>query len=306
MAAGVGGCGSDGAAPTAARHQSRGPPRPPPVPSHRGPIALSSLRGRIAYTHANQVWVARADGSDAHPVTRGRGPKFDPSWAPGGREIVYRDSRHGINRNDEIYVIGSDGGHPRNITRSPENEWSPAWSPDGGLIAYFAGEVWAMRPDGTHAHAITRVEGEYPAWSSDGTRLAFMSAEPNARGIDPNYDVFVVNRDGSRLRQLTTWPGEDGYPAWSPDGRRIAFSSTHGSPGPTRYLLYVMNADGSHKRRIARGMLGAYPVWSPDGRAILFTGGPPNHAGNRLWVVRPDGSGLRRLPLKGWLVDWSG
>jgi TolB protein len=309
------GCGG-GPARQSARHAQRHAPAQRQAPTHRQahaqrtryasrhPIALSSLHGQIAYSHANQIWIARADGSHARPLTGGRGPKIDPSWAPGGHQIAYRDSRHGFNRNDELYVIDADGRRAMNITRSPENEWSPSWSPDGGLIAYYSGELWAMRPDGTHAHAITDVEGEYPAWSPDGTKLAFMSGAPDARGIDPNYDVFVVNRDGSGLRRLTDWPGEDGYPAWSPDGKRIAFSSTHGGPGPLRYLLYVMNADGSDKRRVAHGMLGAYPVWSPDGREILFTGGPLHHPGNRLWVVRPNGSGLRRLPLEGWLVDW--
>jgi dipeptidyl aminopeptidase/acylaminoacyl peptidase len=210
------GCGGGSAAPTAGHRAHRSAPRAH-FRSHTGVasrgrrIAPSSLRGRIAYTHANQIWVANADGSRPRRVTRGRGPKLDPSWAPGGHEIVYRDSRHGSNRNDEIYLIGSDGRNARNLTRSPENEWSPSWSPGGRLIAYYSGELWAMRPDGAHTHAITEVEGEYPAWSADGRRLAFMSAEPNARGIDPNYDVFVVNRDGSNLRQLTHWPGEDGW-----------------------------------------------------------------------------------------------
>jgi TolB protein len=308
----IGACGGGGATRNrpAASHAdlSRRPDRTQSAPARAAsghPIALASLHGWIAYSHANQVWVAHADGSHPRQVTSGDGPKFDPSWGPDGHEIAYRDSRHGINQNDEIYVIGSEGRNARNLTRSPENEWSPSWSPDGRLVAYFSGELWAMRPDGSDPHAITKVEGEYPAWSPDGRKLAFMSAEPNARGIDPNYDVFVVNRDGSGLRQLTSWPGEDGWPAWSPDGKRIAFCSTHGWPaGPTRYALWVMNADGSYKRRLARGMLGAYPVWSPDGKEILFTGGPPNDADNNLWVVRPDGSGPRRVPLKGWLVDW--
>jgi hypothetical protein len=58
--------------------------------------------------------------------------------------------------------------------------------------------------------------------------LAFAGvAEPNAGSSDPNYDVFVVNRNGSGLRQLTSWPGEDGTPVWSPDGKWIAFTTTH-------------------------------------------------------------------------------
>lgn len=232
-------------------------------------------------------------------MTHRRGPEFDPSWSPDGKQIAYRDSRRGINNNDEIYVMDADGRRARNVTHSPGNEWSPSWSPDGQLIAYYDGQLYAMRPDGSGKHMITRVEGEYPSWSRDGQRVAFMSAEPDARGNDPNYDVFVVGRDGKGLRQLTDWPGEDGWPTWSPDGKWIAFSSTHGSE-PGRFRLYVMRSDGSQKRLLATGAAGDFPVWSPDGKAIMFSGGDGEH----LRVVRPDGTGLRRLRATGWLPDW--
>jgi TolB protein len=268
-----------------------------PAEKHRvrGPIALASLRGHIVYSHGGDVWVARADGTHARRVTHRRGDEFDPSWSPDGNRIAYRDSRRGINRNDEIYVAGADGAHARDVTRTPYNEWSPSWSPDGRLIAFYSGQLFVMRPDGTHARAVSSVEGEYPAWSPDGRRIAFMSAQPDARGSDPDYDVVVVNRDGSGLRRLTDWPREDGWPAWSPDGRSIAFTSTHGAAG--RQRLWVMAADGSHKRLLAPG---AFPVWAPDGSVILFS------EGDRLRVIRPDGSGLRELPIRGWLADWHG
>jgi Tol biopolymer transport system component len=298
---GVGGCGSSREdAPTSrAPKRDQSPSRGARQGASSRPIALSSLHGRIAYSLGDDVWVANANGMGARRLTRRRGPEFDPSWSPDGRRIAYRDSRHGINRNDEIYVINADGTHARNLTRSPYNEWSPSWSSDGELIAFYSAELYVMRPDGTRARPITRVEGEYPSWSADGQRIAFMSAQPGARGGDPNYDVFVANRDGSGLRQLTDWPGEDGWPAWSPDGSSIAFSTTHGPDGRGRYRLYVMDADGSHKRLITRGVSGGFPVWSPDGNAIMFSDDE-----DHLWVARPDGSGLRKLRIKGWLVDW--
>jgi TolB protein len=253
----------------------------------------------VVFSRRGDVWSANADGSGLRRLTFGRGPEFDPSWSPDGSRIVYRDSRRGINVNDEIDVMGADGSHRRNLTRSPYNEWSPAWSPDGRLIAFYSGELFVMRPDGSGQRAITSIEGEYPAWSADGRRVAFMSAQPDARGSNPNYDVFVVDPDGNGLRQLTDWPGEDGWPAWSPDGRWIAFTTTH-DVRAGKYDVWVMRADGSAKRRVAPG---SFQVWSPDGRFLMFSTGGAEES-NGLSVARPDGSGLRRWPISGWLADW--
>jgi TolB protein len=268
--------------------------------------------GRIAFGRAGDIWTARADGSHPRRLTSGRGPEEDPSWSPDGRRLVYRDSRRGFNLNDEIYVMDRDGSHSRNLTRSPRtNDWGPAWSPDGTLIAFnSATRLYVMRPDGTGRRRVTDAEAEYPAWSPDGTRLAFMSMQPHATGGDPNYDVFVVNLDGTGLRQLTDWPGEDGWPAWSPDGRLIAYTTSQDSEGQFEgrgpYLdVYVMRADGTAKRRVVRGIWGAYPGWSPDGRSIVFTGSPLSGFHEHLWVVRPDGTGQRRLRLAGALPDWA-
>jgi Tol biopolymer transport system component len=274
------------------------PRRAHPLRPESAPIALSSLPGHIAFSHGNDVWAAAADGSHAARLTSRPGPEFDPSWSPHGSRIVYRDSRRGINANDELYVMTSDGSQQRNLTRSPGNEWSPSWSPDGKLIAFYAGELYVIRPDGTRRHRITKVEGEYPAWSPDGKRLAFMSAEENAHGANPNYDVFVVNRDGTGLRQLTDWPGEDGWPSWSPDGKSIAFTTTHKVFRGGR-AVWVMRTDGSGKHLVA---FGEFPVWSPYGGVIMFStsGGA---TGDHLRVVRPDGTGVRKLPIRGWLPD---
>src|SRR6266487_2191196 len=139
---------------------------------------------------------------------------------------------------------------------------------------------------------------EYPAWSPDGTKLAFMGQTPEG---SENYEIYVVNADGTGLRRLTRSPGPDGWPAWSPDRRQILFASvrddcayshaagckTTGDIGPY-HTLYVMHADGSHQARVS-DVFGQIADWAPDGRYIVFEGR------DGLSIIRADGSDLTML-----------
>jgi Tol biopolymer transport system component len=144
----------------------------------------------------------------------------------------------------------------------------------------------------THARrplVATRAFEHSPAFSPDGTRLAFV------RESGGNAEIYVANADGSQPRRLTTSPGADYNPAWSPDGTRIAFASNRGG----LFKIYVMRADGGGVRLVAPRRSsggGSYtPAWSPDGRRLAFSSSAttPNNA--EIYIVHPDGSGLRRL-----------
>ena len=126
-----------------------------------------------------------------------------------------------------------------------------------------------------------------PAWSPDGKQIAYYSEV----GGKP-ADLFVMDADGSKSRQLTKTDEAEGYPAWSPDGREIAFES-HTPDG--NFDVYVMNADGSNIRRLTRDpRRDVAPAWSPDGRRIAFMSDRGGREFNLYWM-NADGMGVEQL-----------
>lgn len=135
--------------------------------------------------------------------------------------------------------------------------------------------------------------GHDPAVSPDGERIAFVG-----RGENWNWDIFVVNRDGSGLQRLTSGPEAEDQPAWSPDGTRIVFRSNRESASD----IWVMRADGGEPTNLTRNhwRFGAHtshsPAWATNGR-IVFADGDMSTQPFR-GVIRsmaPDGSDWRLL-----------
>ena len=266
------------------------------VPEGSGWGAVWSPDGtRIAFTGAPP---SGADGPDTASVIsvvgaydgsdpRNLGVGHSPAWSPDGTRIVFSRSREG---SDEVLVVDADGTDRRMLAAGKD----PAWSPDATRIAFTRAvegvdAVFLIDSDGTGERSLAH--GGRPAWSPDGMEIAF------TRAVDGGDDLFVMNSDGSDQRQLTHADGNDRNPAWSPDGERIAFDSERDadlSEETPDSDIYVMNADGSDRRRLTDGGVRNHrPVWSPDGVRIVYT----SHEWRYFYIysINADGSDRQRL-----------
>ncbi len=194
----------------------------------------------------------------------------------------------------QTYTANPDGSHQRLL--HPGVGGAPRWSPDGSKIAepgnptiYNAdGSVYTTLPYPLPGFDPDTVFG-CNVWSPDGTRLAcevLDDQHPERNGI---YTFHFP--DASDLVRVTTAPVQDIPGDYSPGGSRIAFVRYDPArPASASHALFVVRTDGTALRKLtAWGTPPAGASWSPDGRWILFD------AGGRIFVIHPDGSGLRQV-----------
>jgi Tol biopolymer transport system component len=125
-------------------------------------------------------------------------------------------------------------------------------------------------------------------------------------GLNYPSDVYVIDVQGTHLRNLTHDRASNGPAEWMPDGRRIVFESRPSDPKQGTPHIFVINSDGTHRHRLTSRIGGAAPAVSPDGRRIAFL--VQRRREWDVYVMDADGGHKRRLTRQHGLLggpSWS-
>ena len=250
------------------------------------PLIVSSLRDtnpqfspdgtKIAFAsdrsgEANEIWVARADGSGVVQMTNRLGShQGTPRWSPDGRWIAF-DSL-GQDGHWDIYVIDASGGRSRRITFEPSEENLPNWSRDGKWI-YFTSdrtgrqEIWRVPFAGGAQERITANGGSNAFESADGKTLFYTKAAGSP--------LFAQPLPGGPERQVLPWvfqrtfvPVEDG----------IYYFGRKGDDGKYPLQFFQFSSNASRLLTKIEGLVGPGVSVSPDRQTILFSKSVSNGA----------------------------
>ena len=182
------------------------------------------------------LYLMDADGNNIRKVLDNWYSRSPATWSPDGKQIA--SVRDGV-----LYIITLDGKSVEPVAETGFGSvGDPAWSPDGKEIAF----IYLWRKQGyelrlldvqTLKQKVVLAQLEryphksYPTWSPDGEQIAFVLHKfrtilnfVDAANWQDEETIYVINRDGSNLRQLVSEKGPDAlHPTWSPDGKEIIY-----------------------------------------------------------------------------------
>lgn len=213
------------------------------------------------------IYSANPDGSGVKRLTDN--PKYDaePVVSPDGKQIVF-----GSQRADDfdVYIMNDDGTDVRRLTDRTGYDGGPWFSPDGKMIAWRAWypgtdeekarwkdamekdyiiavplDLWVMDADGLNKRLVLRngATNWAPSWHPDGKRLIFSSNMDDWREdigqYGHNFELYLINIDGTGLERITRNSVFDSFPMFSPDGRELAFGSNRNSGNPRQTDIFI-------------------------------------------------------------------
>ena len=257
----------------------------------------------------DQIYTMNIDGSGRQLVSTGQGRTTCAHYTPDGKAIVYASTHLGgagcppvpsmaqgyvwpIYDSYDIFKVGADGSGLTRLTNTHGYDAEATIAEDGRIVFTSVRdgdmEIYSMAADGSDVRRLTNLPGPDggPFFSADGSKIVFRGRHPQAGAAElgdyftllkqaiwrpTGLELYVMDRDGSNLRQVTTLGGANFAPFFTPDGERIIFSSNFKNPKGRDFDLYLVNLDGTGVEQVTFSpVFDGFPMFSPDGRHLVF------------------------------------
>lgn len=259
----------------------------------------------------DQIYTMNIDGSNVRMVSTGKGRTTCSYFHKGGKRIVY-SSTHlssddcppspdfsqgyvwAIYPSYDIFTANADGTKIKRLTNSVSYDAEATISPDGKTIVFTSTrdgdlDIYTMDINGKNVKRLTTELGYDggPFFSPDGKQIVYRAYHPKTEAeiarykdrlkndlIEPNnFEIWVMNADGSNKRQVTKLGAASFAPFFTPDGKAIIFSTNYFAKDPRKrnFDLALINVDGTGLEQVTfHETFDGFPMFSPDGKKLVF------------------------------------
>lgn len=167
------------------------------------------------------IFVMNNDGTRKINLTpqRTTTEEWDPTFSRDGKKIIFVVRTNKDHRTDELYIMDADGGNPTKLTSNTFSDWYPSVSSADGSIVYISkanaaaeDDIYTNFFDGTKSTRLTNRPGNDadPSWDFSGKKIIYIN------DIDGNYDIYIMNADGSSRERLTETENDELSPIFLP------------------------------------------------------------------------------------------
>lgn len=227
-----------------------------------------------------EVYSMDSDGNNLVNLTMNDGNDSDPAWSSDGKQIVFVSDRVNDSAGGRfLYIMDADGGNVHQLTQENDSQ-TPDWSNDGKVITYSSnGDIYLIKADGS-AESINLTNSNeqdmFPVFSPDGSQIAWLS------GPDGQWNIFIMNTDGSNVRQITD-NGKAYDVAWTIQGQIF----THYESPDGVCFNCLMNSDGSNVSDAGgKGEIQKYiPYFTLEGYRVELVAGNMLSSDNEIYLV---------------------
>lgn len=267
------------------------------------------LQAREDGMECDQIYTMNIDGSERRRVSSGLGRTTCSYWLPDGEHVIF-SSTHAhaddclpapdrskgyvwkLYPEFDIYVMKKDGSDLRPLFASEGYDAEATVSPAGDRIVFTSTrdgdpELYTMDIDGGNVRRLTFEKGYDGGafFSQDGKKIVFRASRPKSAEELAAYDelvgehlvrpgrleIFVMNADGTDMRQITNNRSANFAPYMHPDGKRVIFCSNMDANDPRNFDLYIINLDGTGLERVTWfNEFDGFPMFTRDGKTLVF------------------------------------